>query len=511
MAILVIIIVFASCEEDFNTIGSDIVDQNFTTELFDEGTLVSYSRKLLPVQTNALPSYQLGIYNDPVYGKSTVNLLSQVTLAQTDPDFGDCATLDSVVLYIPYFNTSTVVNDELSYTIDSIFGSDPINISIYESNFFLRDLDPETNFEEAQKYYSNQGQTFDAFQGELISTIKDFVPSEEGIVINDTVTLAPGLRAHLPVTFFQEKIIDMEGATELINNNNFREYFRGLYFKVESTRGDGTLFIFDLMNGTNEIDDDPRIDLFYNFKNLVNQTCEENTEDFKGELRLNFDAVSVNTFQNELTPEIASAIANPDINEGEENLYIRGGAGIISVLELFGDDLDNNGVADQLEFLREQEWLINEANLIFYVNQDIVNGGTAEPDRIIIYDLGNDSFLSDLPLDPTSEEEPFEALVDHFGPLERGSDGNGEFYKIRITNHISNLINNDSTNVPLGIVVSQNVTEFDFQDLENSQAPGIDKIPASTILSPRGTVLYGNKTANAAKRLKLQIFYTEPN
>ncbi len=514
MAILVVIVVFASCEEDFNTIGSDIVDQNFTSELFDESTVIAYSRKSLPVQTNLLPAYQLGVYNDPVYGKSNVNLLSQVTMQNPDPDFGDCVQLDSVVLYLPFFSESSIANEITTYTLDSVFGNQPINISIFESNFFLRDLDPDSNFEDAQRYYSNQGQTFDMFRGRLIHTIENFTPSNNGIKINDTTTLPPGLRANLPLEVFQEKIIDMEGSTELINNNNFREFFRGLYFKVESTNGDdGSLFLFDIGDGNNDPTDDARIDLFYKSKILSGSaTCENNTVDFdENEFRLNFGAINVNTFENRLDPDIASALANPDINEGEETLYIRGGDPIITVVELFGEDLDNNGVADQLEFLRDQKWLINEANLIFYVDQDKIAGGTVEPDRIVIYGLGSDTFLADLPLDPTSGGEPFEALTDHFGPLVRGSDENGQFYKIRITNHISNLINENTDNEALGLVVSQNVTEFDFQDLENSQAPGIDNVPAATILSPRGTILFGNKTTNEAKRLKLQIFYTEPN
>lgn len=513
LAILVVIVVFASCEEDFSTIGSDIVDQNFTTELFNESTVIAYSRKSLPVQTNALPAYQLGVYDDPVYGQSRVNFLSQLTLQTSDPDFGDCVQLDSVVLYLPFFSEATLENEVTTYTLDSVFGDEAINISIYESNFFLRDLDPNSGFADVQKYYSNQGQTFDMFQGQLITTIENFKPSDQGIVLNDSVTLPPGLRANLPLEIFQEKIIDMEGSNELINNNNFREFFRGLYFKVESADGTGgSLFMFDVLDGNNDPTDDARIELFYKSKILVDATCEDNTVDFDiNDFRLNFNAVSVNTFANDLNPDIANALANPNIQQGEETLYIRGGDPIISIVELFGEDLDNNGVADQLEFLRDQEWLINEANLIFYVDQDKIVGGAAEPDRVVMYDLGNDSFLADLPLDPSSSDEPFSALTDHFGPLVRGSDENGDFYKIRITNHISNLINKDSTNVPLGLVVSQNVTEFDFQDLENSQAPGIDNIPAATILSPRGTILFGTNTTNQAKRLKLQIFYTEPN
>jgi hypothetical protein len=33
----------------------------------------------------------------------------------------------------------------------------------------------------------------------------------------------------------------------------------------------------------------------------------------------------------------------------------------MAILELFGPDADNNGVADELETIRNSGWLINEA------------------------------------------------------------------------------------------------------------------------------------------------------
>lgn len=114
-------------------------------------------------------------------------------------------------------------------------------------------------------------------------------------------------------------------------------------------------------------------------------------------------------------------------------------------------------------------------------------------------------------MDITSGEEPVNALNVHLGRLERGSDNEGDYYKIKITNHISNLINKDSTNVPLGLIVSQNVLQFGFQDIENIQSPGIEKVPSSSVVSPQGTVLYGNASVNENKRIKLQIYYTETN
>lgn len=534
-AIMVVIIALASCEEDFSNINTNIIDQNFNTELDESRTVIAYSKKISAVQTNGLPAYQLGIYNDPVYGKTTANLLAQVVLGtgDTDPDFGQCTVLDSVVLYMPFFSESAVVGEETTYTLDSIFGNQPINISLYESNLFLRDFDPNSNFEEFQKYYSNQGPDFknQIITGginNLMYTIEDFVPNNEPHTILVTQSneqgaqeevlqeLPPGIRVKLPVAFFEEKIIENEGSLALLNNNNFREFFRGIYFEVESASDNGNLFLFDLAGANSEILNNARISLFYTFKSLTgNETCEdEGLDEFDGDINLFFNGISVNVFEDDVPAEIETALATANVSEGEETLYVRGGEGALTIIELFGDDTDNNGVADELEDLRDKGWLINEANLIFYVDQDKIDGGSAEPERLIIYDTKNGRRLIDFDFDLTSNAEPIDAITEHLGRLERGSDGNGEFYKIRITSHLSDIINNDSINVPLGLIVSQNVTEPAFQSLEGELVPrpgiSIEDIPISGVIAPQGTVLFGNNTSNTSKRLKLQIFYTEP-
>lgn len=507
IAILAMIVAFASCEEDLNTIGANIIgDENFNSEFTDSLYIVSYSRKLVPTQTSALPVYQLGVYNDPVYGKSTVNFLTQLTLNTTGANYNRAPRVDSVVLFLPFFNQSTTDDDEVTtYTLDSIYGDTPIDIKIYESNYFLRDFDPDSGFQEVQNYYSNQGQLFESFLGELIHTVEDFKPSNEPFKVNDTISFIPALRVKLPTQFFKNKIIDMGGSVELLNNNNFRDYFRGLYFQVESNTDDGNLFMMDLENAS--------LTIHYTFQTGTSEiaaSAGDTIERFEGEVGMSFNAISVNTYKNNLNPAIAQELFNPNTTEGEETLYVRGGDGIITVVELFGPDLDNNGVADQLEDLREKEWIINEANLIFYVDKDKVTGGDTEPERLVLFDINNGTLLADFNMDLTSNLDPVDAINVHLGRLQRGSDGNGDYYKLRLTNHISNLINKDSTNVALGVMVSQNVLVTDFQDLENIQAPGIDRIPAASIVSPEGTVLVGNNSANANRRLKLQIYYTEP-
>ena len=502
--LLFAIIALASCEQDISSIGSSVLGDETPNGILDDSqTIIAYSRKLSPVQSNQLPAYQLGVYSDPVYGKSTVSLLSQLQLQTNNPKFGDSAIVDSVFVYLPYFSKATTVDTVTTYTLDSVYGSAPINVAIYESKYFLRDLDPNGGYEDPQPYFSDQGPIFNEYKGAELARVEDFKVSPQGFVFKvgekDKELLAPGMRIKLPSSFFQEKIIDKEGSPELRNNNNFKNYFRGLYFQVQSPGDDGTLFIFDISKAD--------VTIHYSFK-------KEDTPEERGHslIKLSLGNVRVNTFSNRAIPaNILAQVQNPDTINGSENLYLRGGDGIISVVELFGNDSDNNGVADELEILRAKKWIVNEANLIFYVNQDLIAGGATEPERIMIYDLKNSNVLADYNLDPTNGMEPVNALSNHFGRLQRGSDGRGQYYKLKITNHISNLINKDSTNVPLGIVVSQNVSVRTTQKLLHTQKPFIEKVPAGMVVSPEGTILYGNSAPNQEKRLKLQIYYTEPN
>lgn len=535
-AILFFIISIVSCQEDFNTIGSDIIgDGSLLSQLDNTKTVVAYSRKLAPVQTNIIPVSQLGVFNDGTFGKSSISFLTQLQMETPNVIFGDSIgheiTLDSVMLYIPYYNQNTTEDGVTSYTLDSVYGASPINININESNYFLRDLDPSSNFQDAQLYYSNEATLFEAnlLQNELATEITDFIPSSEGYeIINrdtstdgstqiDTTIIAPGIRVALSNDYFQEKILGKEGAPELSNDNNFKDYFRGLYFKVNSDTEDGNLLIFNPELAT--------ITLYYNFLRADVDSSGDPVLDDDGNAVidtiynnyiLRFGGINLNVFDNELTPEIAAAIANPNILEGDETLYLRGGDGIMTVINLFGEDVDSNGIADELEVLRDQEWIIDDARLKFYIDQNKVTGGNTEPERISIYNINNSTVLADYFLDPTSSNLPADAITNHLGKIERDTDNNGVSYTINLTHHISNLINKDSTNVSLGLMTSQNVLLNGFQKLDtllnpNQELPTIKTVQRSSVISHEGTVLYGNNTLNEDKKLVLEIYYTEPN
>ncbi|RLD26207.1 MAG: DUF4270 domain-containing protein [Bacteroidetes bacterium] len=510
---------FIACDKDFSSLDSDVINPdnaaNFSTG-FDEYSVITYNKNTGPVQTNGLSSNLLGYYFDPVFGTSISNFVSQMSPTTFNPTFGENVVLDSVVLTIPYFSRLIETDEDgnTTYELDSIFGDTPIKLSIYKNNYFLRDFDPDSEFNDPQKYFSN-GSTFS--EGELLYEDLSFSPSEEQIVLTviDTSTnepvvtnrLAPAIRVKLNNpndTFWQDLIFNKEGEPELSNINNFADYFRGLYFKVEATAVNGTLMMLDFTSTSTHLT------LFFT-SDIVNSDSDSDTETIENEgtFVLNFTGNKVNIFNNNFI-----TIPDGDSINGDEKLYLKGGEGSMAIVNLFNGDDEGNSIEFE-QFKNDykenniQKKLINEAYLEFYVEQTIVQG--EEPDRVYLFDLNNNITLIDYVFDQSVTATT--TKLDHLVPLQRVDDnpnGEGIKYKIRITEHIKNLALKDSTNVKLGLVVTTNVASITAFELQN-ETDVLGAIPSGAILSPRGTVLHGNNTSNSDKKVTFKVYYTEPN
>ena len=84
-------------------------------------------------------------------------------------------------------------------------------------------------------------------------------------------------------------------------------------------------------------------------------------------------------------------------------------------------------------------------------------------------------------------------------------------YKIRISEHIKNVVRKDSTNVKLGLVVTSDISNTINVEVENSDF--MTYTPLSSAINPLGTVLIGPSPSaeNFDKRMKLNIYYTSRN
>ena len=512
LALLLVALLLMSCDEEYNTIGSGLVNEDhfqliedFDSELRTEQIYFGkLSPQPLPIQTDNLSYNTLGYYNHPVYGGTTANILSQVDLSEYGKDFGVNPVITKVVLSVPYFSTKTGVEDDGTgiYELDSLYTTTPatgINLKLFRSNYFLNDFDANN---EEQKYYSNEDNiSLPGIEGDLLYEDTDFKPFNSELSIidpdgGDPTLLTPRLRvdssvggSNLDATDFNW-LIDPANETDLSSASNFNNFYRGIYFKATSTSAEGVLLGLDLNQA--------EIEVFYTYDDP-----EGGADPLESSIKILFSGKKVNTFDNNFTyPDLA-----------EESKYLNGGQGAMMAIDLFaGDDDDNDGVSNKLEALRDRDVLINEASLEFYVDQSTPMGGEHESERIFLYDIENNKTLLDYQFDGTSDADTNLTQLNHLGKLERDASGNGVKYKIRITEHITDLIRNDSTNVKLGVVVVNNVLALGSSEVKGFETiPGglPESISSSSVNTHKGTVLYSENATDDDKKLKLRLYYTE--
>lgn len=560
--------ILIGCDKDFASIGTGIIGSNNFNANDTLFSVLTYNKPVGPVQSNNLTSYLLGYNNDAIYGSSTANVVTQLAAGSYDSSFGYNPVLDSVVLTIPYHSTplETDENGNITYKLDSIFGNDPIKLSIYQNNFFLRDFNPNSEFNDSQRYYSNGTTDEDTFipqnelEGVLLYEDLEFLPSEDQIILTqfdesleepafvETAKLAPAIRVKLNNpndNYWQNLIFAKEGEPELSNLNNFLEYFRGLYFKAESVGLDGTIMLLDMLsssatltlyysNSFEDIDDDNDGIPNYADADIDGDGTNDNGNDEDsdgindafdvnktGGTDANGDGIDddITTEQNSYDMSFTGnavnildnnyiSIPEGDVDNGDEKLFLKGAEGSMAVINLFNGDDDGNSA--DLDYFKSRNWLVNEANLVFYVDQNLVQGN--EPERLYIYDLNNNVSLIDYFLDQSVSDTQINAKLEHLRPLIRldeDPDGQGVKYKIDITEHINNILVRDSTNVKLGLVVTANVNSINNLVFLNTEENSFNFIEGA-LLSPQGTVLYGSNSSDLNKKARFEIYYTEP-
>lgn len=528
-----------SCDKEFNTIGGNVIgSDHFQFGIKDQdATVIAFNQDLGAVQSNNLPVNPLGIYNNTAFGKTTAHFVTQISLPTIIPTFTNLEEdpeITEVILYIPYFSTKGTTDDEgvATYTLDSVYGTSKLKLSVFENGYFLRDFDPNSQFAQAQNYFSDQlsdiennkrGASADGTSipsGERLNNATDvsendqffFNAAEISVTTVDedevetTTKSAPGIYLKLNKDFFQKKIIGGYDENKLVNNNVFKDYFRGLYFKVEASDAEPNGNGFAMIN-------------FAGGKITINYKQDKSTEDDEGNtiiereektFDLSLTGNTVSLTNQERTTNYTNALNTADATQGDERLYINGGAGSMAIIDLFGRDED--GQSAELEAYRNQGWLINEANLIFRIDRDVM-ADNKEPDRIYLFDLNNKRPLFDYfnDLSVNSLKPKYGKLV-HDGIIKK-VDEKGVTYKIRITNHIASLLKNpDSTNVRLGLVVTEAISNVGNYKLKNQTSTGIKEVPTASVMNPLGTVLYGSKSSVPLdQRLRLEIYYTKPD
>ena len=206
------------------------------------------------------------------------------------------------------------------YAVDSIFGSRDanFNVEVNKLNHYLRQLDPELNFEETQRYYSNF--SFDEKKELLLANTNVTLDLME-VARENQNNLSPRLRVPLNLDVFQNILINKEGDFELSSSTEWFNFFRSV--SIETSNFSNSLLM--LLN-TNQMV--IRVVYDYLYKNT-----EDEVETLSDEFLLNtVGAVKFNNFNKTVPP---SSDFTEIINENTSNIALSGGLGSIARIFFF--------------------------------------------------------------------------------------------------------------------------------------------------------------------------------
>ena len=486
-----------SCEKEIESIGVNLVNNNNFSTNKDTSEVITANENIINVPASGVPQYLLGVYSDNEFGTLKASIVSQLNLPAIGEayNYGTNYGIDSVLMIIPYQATKgeNYGDGKPKFSIDSVFGDANVEfqLGIYELKTFLNTLDPNDPSKPAI-YYSDKeflkGDTpfylgnFKVNPNDTVSYIKRYMPNGTTSYDTDTVKqadLAPSIRIPLNKSAIQQLFVDNANGADFQSIDNFQHYFRGFYIEAkELTSNKSHLVSLAMANA--------KMVIYYSKDEDESEKEDLNGNNVNGELGVRtkhsyefaFGAIKSNVLKRDITAPHQS---------GEDRLYVQGAAGSIATIELFSNE--------NLIELQQNNWLINDANLIFYVDQNA--GSSIAPERLYIYNYTENLQIVDV--------MTLEGIRPIGGLLERDADGKPYRYVFKITDYISRLLKTDE---PLDLV------KIGLKVFNPSDAPTTaftDVKIREYSWTPKGVVLFGHSSSFGDKRVKLEIFYTKIN
>ena len=409
------------------------------------------------------------------------------------------------------------------YEIDSVFGNRnaEFDLKVYELTYYLSSLDPANNFESLKEYFSDDDFYKKGYYGKTLHDDRvslDF--NEVPVLYNeddpttdpDELTQVnyfetPRIRIPLDTEFFQRSVMNLEGSEKIVNQANFNNFFKGIIVRAENF-SDDLYMMLDIFNA--------RIVLEYNYNsyntNGTDDVSDDSIDRKKTSSIIPLGGVTINLYdQVNFDQKILTEVNSSAENIPSEKIYLNGSK-FISKLKLFSDD---NSISDELSSFMSKNVLINEANIVLHLDDNINNSSHKFlPERLYIYSYDNGDPIEDYNKDFSIDFSPTAINSNKFrfgGMLQYDSNNKPTSYKFNITNHVSNIVRYDSLNIDPGLTTMSNID--DVFTLKNGYLPNMKKVslPSSSLSLPFPVALFGSSPdqANLSKRIKLEVLYTE--
>lgn len=387
---MAMVLLTASCDDKGN-LGMELLpasDLINVTNVTEKNSIRAYSFIDDSLRTDESSTSLLGTFNDPVFGKTTIDLALQFRLGAF-PNFGTNPVADSVVFYFYYRNiygdTSSVQKLQV-YELEEALDPDAnyyddVDLSVYASNFKLA----ETDFQPKVK---------------LDTVYKDTTYQLVGIKLDQSLA---------------QKLISAD-SLDMVNNDVFLNYFKGLYVRSAGTEGSGAIVSLSLL-GSGSLSASAVVLYYHNSEDTTNVAYY--VTEFSARVNSLKHDYSQTAFYQQLNKEI-----QPD-----SLLYIQATGGIQSKLYL--PFLD--GWKDSTQIT------VNKAELIFSV--DTLASDYRKyplPEQLLltyIDDEGNEYLPRDYSFSPLfyggyllSDQTYRFNITQHLQSIVKGDTGNNGFF-----------------------------------------------------------------------------------
>ncbi len=482
-----------SCEKDIESIGVNLVDNNTFSRSKIISEVLTTTENIDRVPANGVQQYLLGVYSDSEFGKLKASIVSQLTLSAVGENYnyGTNPGIDSVLLSIPYQSTreEDYSGGNPKFSIDSVIGDTDMafQLNVYELKTFLNTLDPNDPSKQAI-YYSDKefqkGSTplysgnFKVNPDDTVAFVKRYMPDGFTVYDRDTIkeeNLQPTIKIPLDENLIQQLFIDNAGDAAFDSADNFSHFFRGLYLEAEELSNDKSHLVSLNMTGA-------KMTIYYS-----KDENEDTDQDLNGNGTNGEQGVRTKHLFNFTFGSLKSNILQRDYSNskqsGTDRLYVQGAAGSITTIDLLSNEDINE--------LQSNNWLITDANLTFYVDQNA--DSNIPPEQLFLFNYDENIQIRDM---------LSEGLGAIGGKLERDDDGNPDRYVFRITDYISEVLKSDD---PIDLVrIGLKV----YNPTDSPTSISDTKIKDFS-WNPKGVVLFNHNPSAGDKRIKLEISYSE--
>jgi hypothetical protein len=388
-ALAILALWLGSCTKHENKIGLDIQPpgEELLLSYTDTITAVTYSYREDSIRTDEMSTALLGSYFDPVFGKITASLFTEIRLSTVKLDFGDGAVIDSLVLKLAY---------------QSVYGD-----SSTVQTFRVYELTENLNIDSA--YFSNQMSSYDQVN-ELGSVT--LAPPVDSILV-DTVKVLPYLRIPLNQVL-ADKLLSAD-TTNFESNEKFIQFFKGLYITADPVdiSGQGALLTYNLLStGTS-------LTAYYHNseKDSLQYTFSITGASARYSHYEHYDYADADQM-------LRQQLIDGDTTLGSEKIYLQTLAGVRTYLRFPG----LRTLGSQIASGSRPMISINEAQLIFNVHE--TSPDVSPPSRIIIGKIINAEGTSTVLPDQIQGESYFG------GFYEKGTNQ----YRFRLSSYVQQTL-----------------------------------------------------------------------